>query len=239
MKKHVGQASEKQVYQQHWEHLVGQVKSTLPFISKEASQYYHFHAYVFVKSNKITCPFASPESDPFSSAITGIYYHGNLHLKIKLEESPGYPTGPVLVVPLQLSCSDNMQFQEKKERIDLQNTTLICICKAIQSGKKWGGRLEEKKRRYQVTSKLVGRRKKLWLNEAVSCPTKLYHVKCYLKHTLYLATKFLYGALFCRISAVKMLYIPQIAAAETTFQRKGFLRISAVTLVQNNLCRRC
>ena len=112
---------------------------------REASQQYLFQAYVFVKSNQITCPFASPDSDAISSAIAGIYYHRNLHLMMKLEKSPGYPAGPVLVVPLWLSCFDNMQFQEKKERIDLQSTALICISKAIQSGEKWGGRLEEKK----------------------------------------------------------------------------------------------
>lgn len=109
----------------------------------------------------------------------------------------------------------------KKERIDLQNTTLICICKAIQSGKKWGGRLEEKK----------GGIKSLpnwWMKKAAlaewGCflPNKIISRQVYLKHTLYLATKFLYGALFCRISAVKMQYIPQIAAAETNSKENDF-----------------
>lgn len=76
----------------------------------------------------------------------------------------------------------------------LQSTALICVCKAIQRGEKPEESWKRKKAWIRSCPNWLDE-DKLWMKEAVSCPTKLSH-EVHPKHTpLYLATKSSPGAL--------------------------------------------
>lgn len=89
--------------------------------------------------------------DPISSAITGIYYHGDLHLRMNLENSPGYPVGPVFIVLFW-----QYLLLWKKERISLPVKAVLHIWKKYRKGESGKERWKiKKKKRLCVISRCV------------------------------------------------------------------------------------
>lgn len=230
--KHAGQTSER-THWEHWEQLVGQAGSALPFISTEkTSQWELSQGSVLERSNTVTC--ATPSPEPVEAPVPS---PPHCHRNLRLKDEAGaefQAAAPILFVPPWCCALTTCDAKGKEKDLLAEQSPDLRLQSCMGKGEA-RGRLEEKKSSNWVTPNWLDG-DKLWMKEAVSCPTKLYCTKCtpnidHWPQSLYL--ELWLWIISLQNSPLKMQHVPQTAAAETIFQRRIYKNFSP--LRQKNL----